>query len=67
MIGEDPELAAMMKAPLIHLADSTDDCTKTVNYEACIPALFGQGCTRSPLTLRTINANPLPELRAHDQ
>ena len=46
LIGEDPELAAMMKAPLIHLADSTDDCAKTVEYEACIPALFGQGCTR---------------------
>eukprot|EP00291_Cryptomonas_curvata_P017375 CAMPEP_0172163786 /NCGR_PEP_ID=MMETSP1050-20130122/7464_1 /TAXON_ID=233186 /ORGANISM="Cryptomonas curvata, Strain CCAP979/52" /LENGTH=662 /DNA_ID=CAMNT_0012834013 /DNA_START=291 /DNA_END=2276 /DNA_ORIENTATION=+ len=43
-------LQDMLKAPLIHLAETTDDCEKSVFYEACIPALFGQGCTRFPVT-----------------
>ncbi|EKX35175.1 hypothetical protein GUITHDRAFT_118616 [Guillardia theta CCMP2712] len=34
----------------MNLADTTNDCKKTVYYEACIPALFGQGCTRFPVT-----------------
>jgi hypothetical protein len=34
----------------MRLADSTADCTKTVFYEACIPALFGQQCSRFPVT-----------------
>ena len=50
IISGDAELEKMMKAPLIHLKDTTDDCAKTVYYEACIPALFGQGCTRFPVT-----------------
>ena len=34
----------------MRLTDDTKDCSKTVFYEACIPALFGQGCTRFPVT-----------------
>jgi hypothetical protein len=34
----------------MRLTDSTDDCSKTVYYEACIPALFNQGCSRFPVT-----------------
>ena len=32
------------------MADATNGCKKRVFYEACMPALFGQGCTRFPVT-----------------
>ena len=34
----------------MRLTDNTADCPKTVFYEACIPSLFGQSCTRFPVT-----------------